>query len=270
MSDQPLISVVTPSFNQAAYLRAALDSVLSQHYPQREYLVYDGGSTDGSQQLLADYAARLDYLQCAPDGGQSAALAAGFARARGDILGWLNADDRLLPGTLQRVAAAFARDPRLVFVYGDVRTIDRSGAPIGLLHAVPAQPWLTANSGLHGWPQPGSFWRRSAYELVGGLDAGLQFSMDRDLFLRLARVGRVRRLYGPPLAEFRLHDEAKSSRLPATAAREHILLVARYGDPRLARRRRLFRVLWRCWYGIERLRRRSLEALCSSRASVSA
>jgi glycosyltransferase involved in cell wall biosynthesis len=270
MTAMPLISIVTPSYNQAAFLPAALDSVLAQHYPRREYLVYDGASTDGSQALLAGYVDRLDYLQCARDGGQSAALAAGFARARGELLGWLNADDRLLPGTLQRVAAAFARDPRLVFVYGDVRTIDSAGRPLGLLRAVPAQPWLTANSGLHGWPQPGSFWRRSAYELVGGLDAGLQFSMDRDLFLRLVRVGRVRRIYGPPLAEFRLHEAAKSSRLLDTAAREHALLVARYGRPQLARRQRLFRLLWRCWYGVERLRRRSLEALCHSRASVSA
>lgn len=268
-ADWPLISIVTPSYNQAAYLAQTMDSVLAQSYPNVEYLVLDAESTDGSRAILAEYAPRLSYLRIGRDAGQSAAIAEGFARAQGSILGWLNADDRLLPGALRRVAAAFRRDHRLMFAWGDARLIDVDGRPIGLQRAVPAHAWITANSGLHGWPQPAAFWRRSAYEQVGGLDVGLHFSMDRDLFLRLVHVGRARRLYGTPLAEFRMHPDSKTSRLLDVAAREHQLLVARYGRPWLARHQALLRLLWWIRYARERLWRRSLETLWPSRASVS-
>jgi len=126
----PLVTVVTPSYNQAAYLEDAIESVLAQDYPRIEYAVADGGSADGSVEILKRYEDRLAWWTSGPDGGQSAALNTAFARAQGEILGWLNSDDTLLPGAVSRVVAELERDPELALVYGDAEFVDEAGAPM--------------------------------------------------------------------------------------------------------------------------------------------
>ena len=224
----PRITVVTPSYNQAAFIEETLRSVLLQGYPNLEYIVMDGGSTDGSAEIIRKYEPWLSYARIGPDKGQSDAIAQGFARATGEILAWLNSDDTYLVGTLARVGAFFARHRNIVFAFGDAWNVDATGRMLNRLDTVWSNRFLTANLGVHGWIQPGSFWRRDAYVRAGGLDPSLHFCMDRDLYLRLLRVGPSARIAGPPLANFRTHADAKSTVLTDVGWREHALLLQRY------------------------------------------
>ncbi len=250
----PRISIVTPSLNQGQYIEETIRSVLLQGYPNLEYLVKDGGSGDRTREVLERYGAWLDIVDVGPDGGQAAAIASGFSKSNGEILAWLNADDLYLPGTLERVALFFAKRPSCVFACGDVRLISPSSAPAGLLLAMETQLLLTKNTGSHGWWQPGTFWRRRAYEQCGGIDSTFEFCMDRDLFVRLCSAGSSGRISGPPLAAFRRHDEQKSHTMITTFEREHELLLSRYGDPRLRRHQIALTRLWQLWCVCHRLR----------------
>jgi glycosyltransferase involved in cell wall biosynthesis len=227
----PLLSIVTPSYNQARYLEETIRSVLLQGYPNLEYIVMDGGSADGSVAILEQYAPWLAHWQSGRDGGQSDAIASGFERARGAILAWINSDDTYMPGAFGRVARFFAARPRMVFGNGDVDSIDGESRLVNPMLAVSPVPIVTASLGRHGWMQQGCFWRRDAYLKVGGVDRALRFCMDRDLFLRLTRAGPSARIPGLAIANFRLHEEAKTSTLVDVWQREDRLLRERYGSP---------------------------------------
>ena len=240
----PRISIVTPSYNQFPFIEETIRSVLLQGYPNLEYIVMDGGSTDGSIEVIRKYEPWLSCLRIGPDGGQSAAIAEGFRQATGEILAWLNSDDRYLPGALMRVAQYLQKHPRIVFINSDVNHVGQDGGLIGRSYVVGSSRVITANIGSHGWMQPGCFWRREAYQACGGMDESLQFCMDRDLFLRLTGVGPARRLPGPPLAEFRHHQGAKSSTMLAVARAEHQRLLAKYSSRSLRRMRVALRLWW--------------------------
>jgi glycosyltransferase involved in cell wall biosynthesis len=243
-SPWPKITVVTPSYNQAVYLEETLRSVLLQGYPNLEYIVMDGGSDDGSVALIERYAPWLSHWQSQPDGGQSAAIAAGFARASGEVLAWLNSDDRYRPGALPRVGRYFARHARVAFVSSDVNHVDAGGRLITRSYVAGPAFLITANVGSHNMLQPGCFWRRRAYAQVGGVDSSLRFCMDRDLFLRLLLAGPARRMPGPPTADFRHHELAKSSTIRDVAAAEGRALIERYGSAYLRPLRRPIAHLW--------------------------
>jgi glycosyltransferase involved in cell wall biosynthesis len=227
----PKITIVTPSYNQAIFLEETIRSVLLQGYPNLEYLVLDGGSTDGSAEIIRAYAPWLSFWRSERDDGQSAAIADGFAMAHGEILAWLNSDDRFQPGALGRVGRFFDARPGVVFANGDVNLLDKASRVEKRTLAIRPVPQITATLGNHSWAQQGCFWRRAAYERIGGVDRSLHFCMDRDLFLRLARAGESRRIPGPPLADFRIHADSKSSILRDVWAREDQLLRERYGSP---------------------------------------
>jgi glycosyltransferase involved in cell wall biosynthesis len=250
----PRITIVTPSYNQSEFIEETIRSVLLQGYPDLEYIIMDGGSTDGTVEIIRRYEPWLSHLHIGPDGGQAAALVAGFERATGEILAWLNSDDRYRPGTLPRAAAFFASRPTVVFGNGDVNYIDHEGHFVQRIWALRPTRFITANLGAHCWPQQGCFWRRSAYAKVGGIDSSLRFCMDRDLFIRLAGSGRGRRIPGPPLADFRIHDQAKSSTILDVARQEGEALQAKYGSPHVRPRKQLLRFLWWCWRQPNRLR----------------
>lgn len=131
MMAQPLVSIVTPSYNQARYLETTLRSVLDQNYPAIEYLVADGGSTDGSVEVLQRYTDRLAWWVSEPDRGQTDALNKGFARARGEILAWLNSDDTYEPGAIAAAVAYLTAHPEIGMVYADTHFIDENGRPLG-------------------------------------------------------------------------------------------------------------------------------------------
>lgn len=246
-SPWPRVSIVTPSYNQGQFLEETIRSVLLQGYPNLEYIIMDGGSTDGSVEIIRKYEPWLAHWVSAPDGGQAAAIAEGFRLATGDILAWINSDDRYLPCAFARVARFFAAHRGVVFGNGDVNMIDAQGETIRRLYAVRPSPFLTANLGIHGWPQQGCFWTRAAYEQVDGVDPTLRFCMDRDLFIRLTRAGHSHRIPGAPLADFRAHAAAKSSTLLDIAAKEGAALILKRGNPRWTRCPGLLRCLWWLW-----------------------
>ncbi|WP_321476903.1 glycosyltransferase family 2 protein [uncultured Paludibaculum sp.] len=182
----PLVTVVTPSYNQAEFLRATIESVLGQDYPRIEYLVMDGGSTDGSAEIASEYGGRLTFVS-EPDRGQSHAINKGFQRAQGEIVAWINSDDVLLPGAVSAAVRAFAESPGVGAVYGEGYCIDRAGQVTGRFPATePFNLWrLTwvCDSIL----QQSTFFRRSAVAEVGWLREELRWSMDWDLLVRLGR-----------------------------------------------------------------------------------
>jgi GT2 family glycosyltransferase len=233
MPDLPRITVVTPSYNQAAFLEQTLLSVLSQGYPDLEYLVLDGGSTDGSRKIIRKYSGKITWWKSSKDKGQSDAIAQGFRRATGEVLCWLNSDDVFLPGALECVGRHFRSHPQSEAVCGGAYFIDAQGQPL-------RQGFLGFNLGAalsydllrfynnYDMLQPSVFWRREAYWEAGGLDTGLHFAMDRDFFTRLTRrrpMERIPRL----LAAARVHPDTKSMRLQEVHRRETLLLSQRYG-----------------------------------------
>jgi len=252
----PRITVVTPSYNQGEYLEEAIRSVLLQNYPNLEYIIMDGGSTDNSIEIIHKYEPWLSYVHIGPDDGQSSAIAEGFQKSSGDILAWLNSDDRYLSGTLTRVAQFFDTHPECIFANGDVNYIDSDGKFKKRIYASRPNHFLTANLGKHGWPQQGCFWRRSAYEQVGGLDPSLQFCMDRDLFIRLTGLGPGKRIPGPPLADFRIHSLAKSSTIEHINKKESQMLLDKYGNPAISSKKRILNFFWLFWVKPTNLRSR--------------
>lgn len=205
----PRISVVTPVLNQAAFLERTILSVFGQGYPNLEYVVRDGGSSDGAQDILRRYEDRLAWVS-APDGGQTQALNLGFAGTSGEIMAYLNADDVYLPGTLYYVAAYFERRPKVDVVYGHRVVINEQDHEVGRWVMPPH------NDAVLSWadylPQETMFWRRSIWEKAGGrFDESFQFAMDWDLILRLraagARMVRLPRFLGA----FRAHPQQKTS-----------------------------------------------------------
>lgn len=222
----PKISVVTPSFNQARFLEETILSVLSQGYPDVEYIVMDGGSTDGSVGIIGKYADRLAHWQSAKDDGQADAIRKGFAMANGEILGWLNSDDTLTPGTLGKVGEFFAAHPDVDLVYGDLDLVDPGGKRL-----YTARPLLRLGILVHEnpfVPQQSMFWRRSLYDKVGGVDPAFRFAMDLDLVVRFLIAGsRVRKLPGI-LAKYRWHPAAKSSTIRDVLERETDDVIRRH------------------------------------------
>lgn len=203
-----LVSIVTPSFNQARFLETTMRSVLEQDYPHIEYIVIDGGSSDGSVDVLRKYADRLASWTSEKDRGQTDALNKGFARATGDILAWLNSDDVLAPGAVSAAVAYLESHPEAGMVYGDCDFIDENGQPIGHFPARQTD-YRKLRQGYVHVPQQASFFRADLWRQVGPLDPSFYFAMDYDLWVRLARLAPLH--YHPQLwAYFRLHGGAKT------------------------------------------------------------
>lgn len=225
MTSEPCITIVTPSFNQAEYLERTIRSVVDQGYPRLEYIVLDGGSTDGSLDVIERYAPHLSYWRSAPDGGQAAAINEGWRMARGDVLAWLNSDDYLLPGALAAVAEAFGRNPQAYLVYGSMDRVDAAGRQLGSIGS--KYRWRTLLLSRQLIPQPAAFVRRAAVERVGALDPSLHYSMDYDFFLRVVQLA-------PPvminrrLAAATIHAAAKTTRDREPAKEETHKVRLRY------------------------------------------
>jgi glycosyltransferase involved in cell wall biosynthesis len=205
----PRISIVTPSFNQGSFLEHTIQSVLNQNYPNLEYIIVDGGSTDGSVDVIKKYDSKLAYRVSEKDKGQSDAINKGFRRATGEILAWLNSDDCYLPGTLERVADFFSSHPAVDLMYGDLLLIDVSGNILGIRRVVPYN-YTLALYGLSTVPQPSAFFRRRALDVVGLLDEELHYQMDTEFFLRFGKRGLNVKHLPVPLAMFRLHAQSKT------------------------------------------------------------
>lgn len=204
----PSIAMVTPSYNQAAFLERTMRSVLDQDYPNLEYVVMDGGSTDDSASVIRKYGEKLTYWQSRKDGGQSAAVHDGFQKTRAGIMAWLNSDDFLLPGSLAYVAAYFAKHPAVDCVYSHRILVNDAGHEVGRWFLPPHDPNMLL------WadyiPQETWFWRRTAYEKAGGVDPGFRFALDWDLLVRMQNTGAVFKRLPAFLGAFRVHEAQKS------------------------------------------------------------
>jgi FkbM family methyltransferase len=212
----PTIAIVTPSLNHAAYLKQTIDSILGQEYPNLAYFVQDGGSEDGSVEILNSYNSQHSYNSqlawCSePDTGQTNAINRAFEKSDGDIMAYINSDDMLLPGTLSYVARFFQQNPKVDVVYGHRICIDKDGLEIG--RWVLPQHDLEAIKWADYVPQETMFWRRRVWEAVGPFDESFKYALDWDFILRAQAEGyRFRRL--PRfLGCFRIHDEQKTSAL---------------------------------------------------------
>jgi glycosyltransferase involved in cell wall biosynthesis len=205
---QPLVSIITPSFNQAAFLEETIGSVLNQDYPKLEYIIVDGGSTDGSADIIRRYADRLAWWVSAPDQGQTDAINKGFAHAGGQILAWINSDDIYQPGAVREAVEALQAHPQAAMVYGDAFFINKNSKVIGRFPARQTD-YRRLRQGYVHIPQQSSFFRADLWRKVGPLDPSFYFAMDYDLWVRLAAQAPL--VYVPRLwASFRLHGEGKT------------------------------------------------------------
>lgn len=209
LSETPLVSIVTPSFNQAQFLELTIQSVLSQDYPSIEYIIIDGGSTDGSKEIIEKYASRLSYWQCQKDGGQTDAINQGFSRAKGEIFAWLNSDDLIYPGAVRKAVEALQNAPQAVMVYGNCDLVNAQGRFIRRFPAAQTDLARLRRGYVH-VPQQASFFLAEAWRQVSPLDPNFFFAMDYDLWTRLAKLGPLQYLDAEPWAAFRLHGDSKS------------------------------------------------------------
>ena len=205
-SEWPKISIVTPSFNQAKYIETAIRSVLDQGYPNLEYLVIDGGSTDGSVEIIKKYASRLTYWVSEPDRGQSYAINKGFQRTTGEIMAWLNSDDYYNSRTLWTVAEKL-KNQRMTLLIGSSTQINEEKSEQIDDHRKPT--WEEMVYDTRTIPQPSVFWTRDLWDEAGTLDETLYFAMDYDLWLRMRYKAEQEINTDDILSYIQLHSEQK-------------------------------------------------------------
>ena len=229
MQMNPLVSIVVPSYQQAVFLREAIDSILFQDYQPIEVLVLDGGSTDGSREILESYGDRI-WFRSAPDGGQSQAINEGFRRSRGEIVAWLNSDDFYYPGAVAHAVAVLQSNPKAALVYGDGNLVARDGSVmLRFPDTVPFDLWRLANLTDY-ILQPTVFFRREALFSVGLLDEQLNWALDWELWLRLASrypFAYIERV----LAANRIHLDTKTKTGGFQRIREIAGILQRHGVP---------------------------------------
>ncbi|WP_432797358.1 glycosyltransferase family 2 protein [Poriferisphaera sp. WC338] len=220
----PRITVITPSYNQADFLEATIRSVLDQRYPNLQFAIIDGNSTDGSADIIKRYAHKLDFHVIEPDDGQVDAINKGLCRATGDILCYLNSDDTLLPGSLHTIANHFIENPSSNWVIGNCVETDAAGNPLRTLESTPVNSLahaLIRNKRLE-IPQPAIFWRKALTDQLGLFNPTYNFAFDYDLWCRFLAAGHTLDKIHLDLATYRLHDQSKTCSLTSGFIENHI------------------------------------------------
>ncbi len=210
MSELPTVTVITPSYNQAEFLEETILSVLNQDYPEIEYLIIDGGSTDGSVEIIRRFQDRLAYWVSEPDQGQSHAINKGLQRANGEILGWLNSDDLYCSGAVRAAVEFFTSHPDVALMYGRAEMIGSDGAAMQTIPWVDFDPATCIARQRYPIPQPAAFFRRDAMQRVGLLDEQLYYWMDWDYWIRIGLAGLKIAKIPHTLARCRLHRGSKT------------------------------------------------------------
>ena len=225
----PKITIVTPSYNQGQFLDDTIQSVLGQGYPNLEYIVMDGGSTDNSAEIIKKYEKHLAHWVSEKDGGQAAAINAGFSRATGDILGWLNSDDMYLPGALTFAAGRLnAAVPEIVF--GNCLHINEHSSESFGSDVVDTRK--TKNLKLYDYIiQPSSFWTKAAWDAAGALDSAMHFGFDWEWFLRAEKLGISLSPVSKYLSVYRIHDAHKTGTGGDRRQQELAEVYGRYAGP---------------------------------------
>jgi glycosyltransferase involved in cell wall biosynthesis len=207
MTSPPLVSIITPSFNQAQYLEQTIQSVLNQDYPNIEYIVIDGGSTDGSVQVIKKYQDKIKDWVSEQDAGQTEAINKGFAKAEGEILAWINSDDAYNPNAVSEAVKYLIEHPNVGMVYADCNFIDEHGNVIGKFNAKQTNYKMLRQGSVH-IPQQTMFFRKKYWS---ELDPSFYFAMDYDLWTRIAKQAEIKYLHGKVWANFRIHTSSKTN-----------------------------------------------------------
>jgi len=212
MSANPLVSIITPSFNQARFLEQTMRSVLEQDYPNIEYLVADGASTDGSVDLIRKYEKKLAWWISEKDAGQADAINKGLSRAKGEIVAWLNSDDYYMPGTVASAVKALMEHPQAGFVFGNVRVVAEDES---IINQLTYGDWGLADlMAFRIIGQPAVFMRREVLERAGSLDLSYHLLLDHQLWIRVAMEGKM--VYVPQLwASAHYYDDCKNLSMAA-------------------------------------------------------
>jgi len=245
-SKSPKVSIVTPSYNQGQFIQETIESVLSQSYSNIEYIVVDGGSNDGTHQILQKYKSSIDKIIIEPDNGQSDAINKGFRIATGELIGWLNSDDMLLPHTVDLLVDNYNKHPDAVIFYGDVIVFNNEGKIIRTLKPHQCLTYRQLVNGNGMMVQPGSFYNRKIINKTGKINTEFYLMMDREFWLRMLRYGDGIHI-GKPVAKFRVHVSSKSSEPPFLYLKEFLKLEKGYPSTFFSRRKLQFlQVLLRC------------------------
>jgi glycosyltransferase involved in cell wall biosynthesis len=220
----PKISIITPSYNQGQFIEETIRSVLLQGYPNLEYIIIDGGSTDDTLDIIRKYEPWIAHWRSEKDRGQSHAINKGWAKATGDILAWLNSDDLYATGSLAHVANFFRNEVSAALIYGDCNIIDGQGI---FVKRCPAEEFDLDNLICNKWfiPQQSTFLRRTVVEAVGGLREDLHLVMDWEYWLRIALRKNVIRYLPVQLASFRIWEQAKTSSYSERSALEKFMVL---------------------------------------------
>ena len=219
----PKISIITPSFNQGQFLEETILSVINQNYPNLEYIIIDGGSTDNSVEIIKKYEKHLSYWISEKDSGQSDAINKGLKRAKGDVVAWLNSDDLYCKNTLHEIASLFLDYPKIGIIYGDVLNFRADGSELRIINHFELFDFFSRIS-LH---QPSIFWRRSLLEETGLLDEKLHYCMDYELWMKLflnfssIKIDKI-------FSRFREHSNSKTSSKPINLYLEYQVVVSRF------------------------------------------
>jgi len=233
MSQAPVVSIVVPSFRQGRFLGAALESLRRQHYPHLEVRVHDNCSQDETPAVLERHRCWIDAIVVQKDGGQADALRRGFEQSSGEVLGWLNADDLLMPDAIRRAVDRLAAPDHPDLVYGHAAFLDERGNFRRYFHEIqPPTPGLLRDHSDY-IAQPSAFFRRSTYESVGGIDARLRYTMDWELWCRMERAGARFAFVDETLAGVRIHEAAKTVSGGLRRLAEILRVNRRHGSRRL-------------------------------------
>jgi len=256
LKDLPLVSVVTPSLNHEEYVEQTIKSVIQQSYPEIEYIIQDGASTDGTVRIIEQYRSKIAHVESIDDSGQANAINQGFAKSRGSILAWLNSDDCFLPGALDYVVNYFLAHSDVDVVYGHRILIDANGNEVGRWVLPPHSEKMLR------WadyvPQETLFWRREIWDKVGAqLDESFKYAMDWDLLLRFQEAGAKMVRLSRFLGAFCVHEQQKTTAHETVGQHEMVHLRRRYHGRPVSKfevylnlfayrvRLRLFRTLFR-------------------------
>ena len=210
MTNLPLVSIITPSFNQAQFLEQTIQSVLGQDYPQIEYIIVDGGSTDGSVDMIKKYEGRLAWWVSEQDQGQTDAINKGFAHSKGEVLAWINSDDTYNPRAVGQAIKYLIENPDVAMVYADCNFINEAGQVIGKFNSKQTD-YRRLREGYVHIPQQTMFFRAKYWQELGPLDPSFYFAMDYDLWTRIASKAPIKYLAGQTWANFRIHDLGKTT-----------------------------------------------------------
>jgi glycosyltransferase involved in cell wall biosynthesis len=228
MEKLPKVSIITPSLNQGHFIERTILSVLNQNYPNFEYIVMDGGSTDNTKETLEKYKGRLIW-KSEQDKGQSAAINKGFRLAIGEIVAWLNSDDTYKAGTIRTAVICLLKNPQVDMVFGNGHIIDEEDHIIGEFKSMPMDLRACLYHGKINIFQPSVFFRKSVFEKIGPLDEKLHITMDIDYWIRMAMNGLNIRYINHSLANLRWHQGAKTFRILGLHRKYHLLLLKKYG-----------------------------------------